>query len=525
MKNLVVRNILIGISIFSLAVFFLISCQPQIQQVEQQQITPLETISYDLVINNGRVINPETNTDDILNIGITNGKIKTVSHTLLRGKKAIDATNLVVVPGFIDMNNHGTDELNYDASALDGVTTALELEVGTTEVDRWYAMRRNRARINYGSSVSHALGRSATLGDPSSSKLQHAFSKNKLFLTQRYLPTADGRLKPASDKQINRILRLLQVGLDQGALGIGATLGLTPGASSQEFIEVTKLAARNSVGVFAQGRFASVIEPNSSHIAFEEIIANNAMTGANMHFCQINVTGLKEAHKLLGLLKNAQSRDLPLSTEVSPYNQIEFTLSDPIFTKDWQSIFGIDYTQLTIKDSGEILAKQKFEKLLKDNPNTKVIAKILPQDVLDQVVADNSTVIVSGSALSLSADGTVTGHPSSSGSFARVLREYVREKKILTLGDAIYKMTLLPAKILESTVPSMKLKGRIAPDADADITIFSPETVTEKSDFNFPEKSSEGFRYVIVNGIPIVLNGTFEKGVLPGQPVRNPTML
>ncbi|HEV7843962.1 MAG TPA: amidohydrolase family protein, partial [Pyrinomonadaceae bacterium] len=114
---------------------------------------------YDLVILNGRVIDPESRLDAIRNIGITNGAVQAVSEKSMRGRTTVLATGLVVSPGFIDLHSHGQDQENYRFKAMDGVTTALELEVGTGDVDRWYAERHGKALINYGASVGHIPAR------------------------------------------------------------------------------------------------------------------------------------------------------------------------------------------------------------------------------------------------------------------------------------------------------------------------------------------------------------------------------
>src|ERR1041384_4512683 len=115
--------------------------------------------AYALVILNGRVIDPESRTDAVRNLGISNGSIKTITSNKLSGRTVIDARRLVVSPGFIDLHQHGQDEENYRFKAMDGVTTALELEVGTGDVDAWYAQRDQKSLINYGVSAGHLAAR------------------------------------------------------------------------------------------------------------------------------------------------------------------------------------------------------------------------------------------------------------------------------------------------------------------------------------------------------------------------------
>src|SRR5580692_777751 len=98
--------------------------------------------AYDLVIAHGRVLGPASNLDAVRNIGIRAGKIAAISAGTLQGQSVIDATGLTVTPGFIDLHSHGQTPENYRFKAMDGVTTALEMEVGVSPVPAWYASRQ-----------------------------------------------------------------------------------------------------------------------------------------------------------------------------------------------------------------------------------------------------------------------------------------------------------------------------------------------------------------------------------------------
>src|SRR5262245_30169265 len=116
---------------------------------------PSSSAEYDLVLLNGRVIDPETKLDAVRSVGINAGRIEAVADGVLRGKTVIDAKGMVVAPGFIDLHSHGQDAANYALKAADGVTTALELEVGTAEVDKWYGEREGKSLVNFGVSIGH----------------------------------------------------------------------------------------------------------------------------------------------------------------------------------------------------------------------------------------------------------------------------------------------------------------------------------------------------------------------------------
>src|SRR4026209_3028433 len=105
---------------------------------------------YDLVIANGRVMDPESGLDSIRNIGVRGDSVEAISSSPFEGTRIIDATNLVVAPGFIDLHEHGQDEESYALMVRDGVTSALELEVGSADVANWYAARSAGQIVNYG---------------------------------------------------------------------------------------------------------------------------------------------------------------------------------------------------------------------------------------------------------------------------------------------------------------------------------------------------------------------------------------
>src|ERR1700755_662002 len=192
-------------------------------------VTPVSNpaVSYDLVILNGRVIDPKTRTDAIRNLGLTNGTIKAISASKLNGRTVIDAEGLVVSPGFIDLHQHGQDEENYRFKSMDGVTTALELEVGTGDVDAWYAQREQKSLINYGVSAGHLAARMAAMHEPVT-----------------FLPSGDAARRPATDAEIGEMKQRLEDGLRRGAVAVGFGIQYTPNASRWEILEMFRVAAK-----------------------------------------------------------------------------------------------------------------------------------------------------------------------------------------------------------------------------------------------------------------------------------------
>jgi N-acyl-D-aspartate/D-glutamate deacylase len=458
--------------------------------------SPQET--YDVVILNGRVIDPESKLDAIRNIGISDGKIKAISEKSMRGHTTVLATGLVVSPGFIDLHSHGQDQENYRFKAMDGVTTALELEVGTGNANQWYAQRKDQALVNYGASIGHIPARIAVMHDPGV-----------------FLPSGDGAHKAASDSEIEEMKRLIEQGLNQGALGVGFGINYTAAASHWEILEMFRVAARHRAPCFVHMRYAGLKEPTNSIRALEEVLSASLITGAPLHVVHISSMGLRATPLLLQMIGEAQARGLDVTTECYPYTATQTNIESAIYDEGWQEALGIDYKDLQWVATGERLTAESFARYRKTGGG--VIGHAIPEEIARISVASPLTMIASDGGLQ-----NGKGHPRGSGSYARVLGRYVRELKALTLVDALRKMTLMPAQRLESIAPMMKNKGRIRVGADADLTVFNPATVIDKSTFEDPAKYSEGIIHVLVGGVFVVKDAALQSGANPGKAIRAP---
>ncbi|HEY0763566.1 MAG TPA: amidohydrolase family protein [Pyrinomonadaceae bacterium] len=464
-------------------------------------IFPTASISqagYDLVILNGRVIDPETRTDAVRHLGISYGTIKAISTNKLTGRTVIDARGLVVSPGFIDLHQHGQDDENYRFKAMDGVTTALELEVGTGDIDAWYAQRDQKTLINYGVSAGHLAARMAAMHEPVT-----------------FLPTGDAARRAATDAEIGEMKQRLEDGLKRGAVAVGFGIQYTPNASRWEILEMFRVAAKYGASCHVHMRHAGVKEPGSSIQALEEVISAAAITGAPLHVVHIQSTGGPATPKLLQMIGEAKSRGLDVTTECYPYIAGMTDIKSAIFDEGWQEVFNIDYKDLQWAATGERLTKESFDRYRKTGGMVAVFS--MTEEVVNTAIASPLTMIASDGILDKG-----KGHPRTAGTYSRVLGNYVREKKALTLMDALTKMTLQPAQRLERRVPSMKNKGRIRIGADADLTIFDPQSIIDRSTFQDPAIYSEGIKFVFVNGVLIVKDGQLQSGVTPGRPIRAP---
>jgi N-acyl-D-aspartate/D-glutamate deacylase len=462
-------------------------------------ITPFLTAAqYDVVIVNGRVIDPESRLDAVRNVGISAGTIKAVTTAKLSGRTVVDAKGLVVSPGFIDLHQHGQDEENNRFKAMDGVTTALELEVGTGDVDRWYAERQGKSLINYGVSVGHLAARMAAMRDP-----------------VEFVPSGQAARRAATDAEIDEMKMQLERGLQRGAIAVGFGIQYVPHASHWEILEMFRVASRFGASCHVHLRNAGMKEPASSTQALEEVIAATAVTGAPLHVVHVQSTGGKATPRLLAIIAEARLRKLDVTTECYPYIAGMTDIKSAIFNEGWQEVFGIDYADLQWAATGERLTKDTFERYRKSGGMVAVFS--MTEEIVETALSSPLTMIASDGILNHG-----KGHPRTAGTYTRVLGRYVRERGALSLMDALRKMTLMPAQRLERRVPEMKNKGRVRVGADADLVVFDPARVIDKSTYEQPAQYAEGMRYVLVNGVVIVNNGEPQTGAHPGRAVRAP---
>ncbi len=450
---------------------------------------------YDLVIEGGRVLDPETGLDATRNIGIMGGKIARISADPLRAKRVISAKGLVVAPGFIDLHQHGQDLDSGQVKALDGVTTALEMEIGVPDVAKFLKHKEGHSLINYGTTASHPAARALAFGT----------TVPEGGIVPKAGVATD---QPASPDQIQRITERLKQELAAGALGIGMGIQYTPGATRLEVIQMFRLAAEKRVPVFTHVRSAGRVEPGSSIEAISEVIGAAAVTGASLHIVHINSSCLKDSEECLAMVAGARTRGLDITTEAYPYTAGMTDITSALFNPGWQEKLGIDYGALQLPDTGERLTKARFDELHASAQPHMVVIHSNTQEMVDAVIPNPLVMIAS--------DG-LKGHPRNAGTYSRILGQYVREMRSLTLMDAIRKMTLMPAQVLEKSTPAAHAKGRLQEGADADIVVFDPQTIADRATYQSPMEPSVGVRYLVVGGTLLVDQSKLVPDVFPGR--------
>lgn len=443
---------------------------------------------HDLVIANGRVIDPETGFFDLANVGVRDGLIATVSAEPLEGARVIDATGLVVSPGFVDLHEHGQSEEAYALMVRDGVTTALELEVGTPDVEAFYAEREGGQLVNYGVSVGHIGARMAVLGDPGD-----------------FLPMGIGGSGSATTEQIDEMVRRLREGLEQGALAVGLGSAYTPGAEMAEIERMFEVAAEYgaSAHIHMRGGLAGL----------DSTLAAASSAGVALHVVHANSSGGADIDAFLGRIQAARDGGQDVTTETYPYGAGMTEITSALFD-DWEAWPDGRFADHQLVSTGERLDRASFGAARAAGGT--VIIHSRTEEMTRAAVASPLTMIAS--------DGYVEngrGHPRTSGSYAKVLGRYVRDERLLTLRDAVAKMTIMPARRMQSRAPAFARKGRLQAGMDADITVFDPDEVVDRATYEDATIPSVGIPYVVVHGA-LVVDGGRLTDARPGRAVRAP---
>ena len=445
--------------------------------------------TYDIVILHGRVMDPEQRLDSVMNVGISGGTIVIVTADQLKGRRMIDASGLVVAPGFIDILSYDPVESGVWTKIADGVTTNLAMHGGTVDPDQWYrAVARQKPPLNYGASFFYNQARMRLIGD-------------------RYAAST-----PAIRKELVEVARKA---LRRGALGVSFSLEYVPGVTGEEIIPVMALGARHGVPAFFHARYSDMEEPGTNLDGLREIIGYARKTGCAAHIGHINSTGgTFSMPRSIAMLDSARSAGLDVTACVYPYTYWGTYLNSARFDAGWQERFHISYGDLQLGGSRERLTRETF---LKNRRLGKLaVAYAIPDE--DNRVALRAPYVMIGSDAIL--EPGYNNHPRTSGTFSRTIAVYVREQKTISLMEAIAKMTLLPALRLESASSSMKRKGRLQAGKDADVVVFDAARIRDRSTVEHPETPSEGIHYVLVGGKVVMDEAGLHKNVRNGSPIR-----
>ena len=466
---------------------------------------------FDIVIANGRVMDPETGLDAVRNIGIRGQSVVAIAEEPLSGETEVDATGLVVSPGFIDLHAHGQSSRANEFQAMDGVTTALELESGVPDIPMFLSMRAGDAVINYGASISHGALRTWAMPEHTAdvdrliAQIAEEGVINAETLDAFFETIAAGRYKQLDPEHYPDLWARLDKGLRDGALGIGMPHQYYPGVSHDEIFRLFQFAAEKNAPIYTHVREMGVT-------GMQEVVANAIATGALLHIVHMNSSSLWNYQTNLDLILGAQERGADVTTEAYPYTAASTSIESAIFDEGWQERLRISYEDVQWQDTGERLTEESFNRYREQGG--VVIIHLMKEEWIKAQLSDPRVMVAS--------DGmpyAPGAHPRGAGTFSRFIGRYVRDQEIMSLMAGLAKISLLPAQRLESIAPQMKRKGRIQIGSDADITMFRYDDIIDTAGFEGDLTYSEGVQYVIVNGEFVVWDGELIDGARPGQAI------
>jgi hypothetical protein len=341
----------------------------------------------------------------------------------------------------------------------------------------------------------------------------------------------------ATPAQAAQILNQVSTDLAAGAVGVGVLVGYAPGVDPAEYLAVADLAATAGVPTFTHSRDIVELAPETSIDGAEEIVRAAGTTGAHMHYCHINSTSGRHVDRVLALVDRCKAEGSHVTTEAYPYGSGSTAIGAAFLAPERLRERFRDTTSITYLRTGERIADDaRLRELRATDPGGLVIAEFLdetePADaaLLRRSLAFPDAIVASDGMPPLWTDTArmdVTAwplppeavtHPRTAGTFGRALRLWRQEAAPLV--ETVRRATLLPARVLEGSVPGMRRKGRLQAGADADLVVFDEVGVTDQATYQASTRPSSGIAHVTVGGTFVVRDGELVPDALPGRAVR-----
>ena len=486
-------------------------------------IEEVQAQDYDLVILNGRVMDPETLYDGVANVGIIDGRIATITKEKIRGGETINAKGHVVAPGFIDTHYHWQASLGYKIGLRDGLTSSMDIEEGCagTTLAAWYEDRIGQTAVNFGCASSHELARTMVLdGYKDKDVMDGPLSALKTRQSSGW------SLTQPTLEQGNEILRIIDEGLQAGGLGIGSTVGyMRDGVTTREMFEVQKVAARYGRHTAVHTRFT----PDSAtfeNLGTQEVIANALALDAPLTVNHYNNPGWALAHELISRL---QDQGFNIWGEIYPYAAGSTTLNAVFLTpENWVEKLGHRYED-TMQDpaTGEFYTLETYKAGLAEDPTKEIILyKMPPEDAVSWLRLKGTTMASDAMAAEpIEGDWetplTELGSMHPRGAGARGISVRLGRENDIPLMQIMAILSYNAAKHLGATgLKAMQERGRIQQGMVADIVVFHPEKFTDNSTYENGSIPSTGMKAVVVNGTVVLQDDAVVLDAFPGQPIR-----
>jgi N-acyl-D-aspartate/D-glutamate deacylase len=430
------------------------------------------THRFDVVIRNGRVLDPESGFDSIADVGVDRDVVRAIEPAGgLSGTTTIDAKGLVVAPGFIDILSYEPNPYGIWFKIADGVTTNLGLHG-----------LRSRAADFFASYASDALRPPTHYGGAFSDP----FSRANLGL---------GVDDAANAEQIDAMVTQCDEDLRGGYVAVDFEPEYTPGVQFDEIKALAEVAKDHDVPATFHARYSDDVPPGTNAEALAEVLRVARETGARVHVEHIISTGgTYTMPESIATLERARAEGIEVTACTYPYDYWATYLASARFNAGWQQRFHISYHDLAVVGTGERLTEATFAHYQSQNALTAAFA--IPEAEVRETLRTDWIMLGSDAIL----EPGDKNHPRSTGCFARAIGRYVREHEVLPLMDALAKATILPARLTERGAPAMRRKGRLQLGADADITVFDPERLVDRSTIEAPGVESAGVEYVLVAG-------------------------
>lgn len=428
-----------------------------------------------IVINGGYIIDPANRIASKLNIAIENGKIIQISNERLEGGQSIDAEGMIVSPGFIDCHMHEdpydveADKFNisiFECMLNMGVTTAIggNCGVGPDHISIYMdVVDRIGIPINLGMMVPHG--------------------------TLRQLESIENKYEPATEEQIRSMRKKAEEYLNQGLLGVSFGIRYIPGLDTRELMEISSACKKEKKIVSAH------IRDDAKNVipALEELINIGQELNIPIQVSHIgSMAAYGQMEEFLSMVDSHIANGMDIGMDCYPYNAFSTGIGQTTYDDGFLDRYNIDYDSIEIaegKYKGQRATEEIFKELRDQAPETITIGHVMNEEDVDMALAHPNVIIASDGLMN-----NFQGHPRASGTFPRLINEYVKNKKILSLYEAIEKITYLPAKRFGIN------KGSLGVGADADITIFNFDEIKDNSSFEEPALQPDGIKYVIIGG-------------------------
>ncbi|EWM19306.1 amidohydrolase family protein [Kutzneria sp. 744] len=484
------------------------------------------------LLRGGRVIDPGAGLDGLSDVLISDGRIAAVGPGLEAppGAEVVDVTGLVVGPGFVDVHSHVHSIVGHRMQAMDGVTTALDLEAGVMPIEKGYADAAKAGRpLNYGFSASWGGARAQVLlgAEPNA----NVGSSLAMLGNEAWR-------RSSSPAELTAWLSLLESEIAAGALGIGVLLGYAPMTDPGEFLAVAQLAAKAGVPTYTHVRELAEVDPSTPVDGSEEIARAAGETGAAMHHCHVNSTSGRHVDRVLGTLDRAQRLGSRVTVEAYPYGAGSTAIGAAFIAPERLRMKGLGPSNIIVVETGERVADEKrLLQLRQDDPSAPCLMEFLDEsreadlEMLRRTLAFPDSIVGSDAMPLFWPDGSFEStewplppggstHPRAAGTFSKTLRLMVRETGVWTWLEAFRRCSYLPARLLDDCAPAARAKGHLGVGADADVVVLDPARISDAATYRDPLRPSIGVRHLFVGGTAVVRQGEMRTDALPGRALR-----